>query len=75
MTSKDSDLGKLSACTCMRVRMDWRDMTQAAKDLYIEAVNDLKASGQYDLLVQTHAHLTNKHYAHGTSGFLPWHRK
>ncbi|GMI20559.1 hypothetical protein TeGR_g3592, partial [Tetraparma gracilis] len=71
----DSDLGKLSACTCMRVRMDWRDMTQAAKDLYIEAVNDLKASGQYDLFVQTHAHLTNKNYAHGTSGFLPWHRK
>ena len=35
----------------------------------------MKDQGIYDLFVQTHAQLTNKDYAHGTSGFLPWHRK
>ncbi len=68
-------IGETTVCECMRVRKDYRDMRQDEKDLYIQAVNALKQSGVYDLLVQTHAHLPNKDYAHGTSGFLPWHRK
>jgi cysteine-rich repeat protein len=70
-----NDMGGQTTCQCMRVRKDYRDMSQAEKDLYIEAVNALKTSGVYDKLVQTHAELGNKAYAHGTSGFLPWHRK
>ena len=68
-------IGEQSQCECMRVRKDWNMLRPEERALYIEAVNDLKSSGVYDLLVQTHAHLDNKEYAHGTSGFLPWHRK
>ncbi|GMI45642.1 hypothetical protein TrCOL_g13795 [Triparma columacea] len=68
-------VGQKTECTKMRVRKDFRDLTAEEKSLYIEAVNVLKAQGVYDLIVQTHAHLTNKDYAHGSSGFLPWHRK
>ena len=35
----------------------------------------LKAKGLYDNFVTTHAHLYNKEQAHGSSVFLPWHRK
>ena len=42
--------------------------------LYKEAVNALKASGQYDAFVHVHAVQYNKDFAHGTGGFLPWHR-
>ena len=44
----------------MRVRKDWNMLRAAEKNLYVEAVNDLKQSGVYDLLVQTHANLDNK---------------
>ncbi|GMH48469.1 hypothetical protein TrVE_jg5729 [Triparma verrucosa] len=71
----EGGVGKTTTCECMRVRKDYRDMSDAEKTLYIAAVNDLKQQGIYDLFVQVHAHLTNKDYAHGTSGFLPWHRK
>jgi len=68
-------IGATTVCECMRVRKDWRDMQKEEQNLYIEGVQALKASGQYDMIVQTHADLGNKAYAHGTSGFLPWHRK
>ncbi|GMH89267.1 hypothetical protein TrST_g7783 [Triparma strigata] len=71
----EGGIGKITECEKMRVRKDYRDLSLAEKQLYIEAVNVLKDQGVYDLFVQTHAHLTNKDYAHGTSGFLPWHRK
>lgn len=73
--SCEGGVGQKTVCDKMRVRKDFRDLTKPEKDLYIEAVNKLKEQGVYDLFVQTHAHLTNKNYAHGTSGFLPWHRK
>lgn len=69
-------------CQCMRVRKDWRNMRKDEQDLYILAVQTMKATESsipglnlYDAVVQTHAHLNNKNYAHGSSGFLPWHRK
>ena len=53
-------IGQASECECMRVRKDWNMLRAAEKNLYVEAVNDLKQSGVYDLLVQTHANLDNK---------------
>jgi len=73
--SCEGGVGKLTVCEKMRVRKDFRDLSAAEKSLYIEAVNALKGQGIYDLFVQAHAHETNKAYAHGSSGFLPWHRK
>ena len=53
--------------------------------MYWEAVNAMKEkettrtdgskSNLYDEFVIIHAHKTNKPQAHGTSMFLPWHRK
>ena len=71
----DNTIGSQTTCSCMRVRKDWRDLTSTEQDLYLEAVNALKTSGEYDKFVWTHAEVNNKDYAHGTSGFLPWHRK
>jgi tyrosinase len=59
----------------MRVRKDWNDLREDERTLYLQAVNALKSSGIYDHFVTTHALPSNKDYAHGTSGFLPWHRK
>ena len=73
--SCEGGIGSLTTCQCWRVRKDWLDLRPDEKDLYLEAVNMLKASGVYDQFVTTHAHQANKDYAHGTSGFLPWHRK
>ena len=61
-------------CTCARVRRDWNTLTTAEKDLYTDAINDLKKSGVYDKFVHVHGLDKNKEYAHGTGGFLPWHR-
>ncbi|GMI13517.1 hypothetical protein TrLO_g6777 [Triparma laevis f. longispina] len=61
-------------CTCARVRRDWRTLSVDEKDLYIDAINDLKKSGVYDKFVHIHGLTNNKEYAHGTGGFLPWHR-
>lgn len=58
-----------------RLRTDWQKLTSEEKDLYFKAVNKLKTEGQYELFVRIHGDLYNKAYAHGTSGFLPWHRK
>jgi len=70
-----STIGSTTTCDCMRVRKDWRDLTDTEQARYISAVQDLKAAGTYDQFVWTHAEVNNKDYAHGTSGFLPWHRK
>ncbi|GMH91463.1 hypothetical protein TrVE_jg11542 [Triparma verrucosa] len=61
-------------CTCARVRRDWNVLSVSEKQLYIDAINDLKKSGVYDKFVHIHGLTNNKEYAHGTGGFLPWHR-
>jgi len=63
-----------SKCSCQRVRRDWKSLSADEKDLYYEAVNGLKASGVYDTFVHIHALSANEGFAHGTGGFLPWHR-
>mmetsp|Transcript_11164 Transcript_11164/g.22863 ORF Transcript_11164/g.22863 Transcript_11164/m.22863 type:complete len:1028 (+) Transcript_11164:56-3139(+) len=61
-------------CVKARVRRDWNQLTDAEKTLYVSAINDLKKSGIYDDFVHVHGLTNNKEYAHGTGGFLPWHR-
>lgn len=68
-------LGTQTQCSCMRVRKDFTDLREAEAALYIDAVKTLKTSGTYDSFVQTHSYIPNKNFAHGSSGFLPWHRK
>jgi cysteine-rich repeat protein len=61
-------------CTKARIRRDWNQLEVEEKKLYISAINDLKKSGIYDDFVHVHGLTNNKEYAHGTGGFLPWHR-
>ena len=61
--------------SCLRIRRDYADLSANEKDDYLYAINALKIEGTYDKFVKLHAHLKNKDYAHGTSAFLPWHRK
>merc|ERR1711871_151992 len=71
-----------------KIRKDWVDLTDAERDLYLEAVNSLKTTARagstqpagpgnnlYDAFVQIHGESENKKYAHQTAGFLAWHRK
>ncbi|GMI32400.1 hypothetical protein TrRE_jg4311 [Triparma retinervis] len=62
------------ACTKARIRRDWNQLDDTEKELYVSAINDLKKSGIYDDFVHVHGLTNNKEYAHGTGGFLPWHR-
>ncbi len=69
------DANNKDTCSCLRYRRDYNTLSRYEKDTYIAAVNELKKQGKYDMFVRIHAQEENKDYAHGTSGFLPWHRK
>jgi tyrosinase len=69
-----------------RIRKDFRDLTKEERALYWDAINDMKRTptkrskdgstkNLYDEFVIIHAWKINKPQAHGTSMFLPWHRK
>ena len=68
-----------------RIRKDFRDLTTKERALWWQAMNDMKqhpttrkdgsTSNLYDEFVIVHAFKDNKPQAHGTSMFLPWHRK
>jgi len=62
-------------CTEKRVRKSWNFLTTAERALYIEAVKALYTAGVYTKFVMIHQDGINDPFAHGTSGFLPWHRK
>merc|ERR1712072_50362 len=62
-------------CNAKRERKNWNFMTKRERDLYIEAVQELYNAGVYTKFVKVHQDGVNDPYAHGTSGFLPWHRK
>jgi hypothetical protein len=57
----------------MRCRRDYRDLTVAEKERFIEALIDAKARGVIDAFADEH----NTHFSHGhtNSSFLPWHRE
>jgi tyrosinase len=58
-----------------RERKSWNFLTPNERSLYIEAVQTLYSSGIYTKFVMIHQDGVNDPFAHGTSGFLPWHRK
>lgn len=57
----------------MRCRHDYRDLTSAEKQRFIDALNDAKARGIVDAFANEH----DVHFSHGhrNSSFLPWHRE
>lgn len=57
----------------MRCRRDYRDLTSAEKQRFIEALYDAKARGVVDSFADEH----EVHFSHGhqNSSFLPWHRE
>ena len=62
-------------CKAPRERKDWALMSQAERDTYIKGVQLLYDGGVYTTFVKIHQNGINEPYAHGTSAFLPWHRK
>ena len=62
-------------CEAKRVRKDWALMSVAERATYIKAVKALYDGGVYSTFVRVHQNGINDPYAHGTSAFLPWHRK
>lgn len=73
----------VSAATevALRIRQDLRDLSVPQMQLFVDAVMDMKAApalgdgqlatNRYDEYAQMHGNFR----IHGTSGFLPWHRK
>jgi len=57
----------------MRCRRDYRDLTSAEKQRFIEALYDAKSRGVVDDFADEH----DDHFghAHTNSSFLPWHRE
>jgi len=62
-------------CKEKRIRKDYMHLTPAERDLYKEAVQALYKSKIYLKYVMIHENGVNDPFAHGSSGFLPWHRK
>lgn len=57
----------------MRCRKDYRDLTPAERDRFVQALYHVKANGIVDQYAEEHA----THFLHGihtSSHFLPWHR-
>src|SRR5688572_22830019 len=57
----------------MRCRRDYRDLTPAERQRFIDALYDAKARGVIDAFANEH----DVHFSHGhqNSSFLPWHRE
>ena len=57
----------------MRCRRDYRDLSSAEKQRFIDALYDAKARGVIDSFANEH----DVHFSHGhnNSSFLPWHRE
>lgn len=61
------------ACPSPRIRYEWRMLSQDSQLRFLRAVNLLKSQGTYDPFVTSH--VSRASYAHGQSGFFPWHRQ
>jgi tyrosinase len=74
---KDLTAGKYCAdrCSQPRVRKDYARMTAKERTLYQEALTMMYKSKVWYQFVRVHENGVNDPFAHGTSGFLPWHRK
>ncbi|KAJ3399329.1 hypothetical protein CcCBS67573_g03294 [Chytriomyces confervae] len=63
----------LAACTTWRTRKEWRDLSLTEKRNFINAVNRIRANGDYAKYVGIH--YRNIDAIHSTPLFLPWHRE
>ncbi|KAF6230923.1 hypothetical protein HO173_010831 [Letharia columbiana] len=76
----DSNSLPSTACTNPIIRREWRDLSDAEKNDYIEAVQCLRSSPSKLGLNQTlyddfpYVHSRNGEASHDTAAFLPWHR-
>lgn len=57
----------------MSCRRDYRELTTAQRARFVAALYHVKARGVIDAFADAHAN--NFGNAHGSSGFLPWHRE
>ncbi|KAI8842198.1 hypothetical protein BJ741DRAFT_592469 [Chytriomyces cf. hyalinus JEL632] len=65
----------LAACSTSswRTRKEWRDLSTAEKESFINALNGVRKNGKYAQYVKIHAQ--NLQSIHGRPLFLPWHRE
>jgi len=59
---------------CPRIRKEWNTLDQSERDLYINGVLALANNGKFQTFTRQHGQAAAEAQAHGTSGFLPWHR-
>ena len=57
----------------MRCRKNYRDLTDAERNRFVQALHHLKSTGIVDQFANEHATFFGA--AHGHSHFLPWHRE
>ena len=62
-------------CASPRIRKPWTSYTAAEQDTYVRAVEVAMEEGLYAIFVGIHIENANSAQAHGTCGFLGWHRK
>ncbi|KAJ3229658.1 hypothetical protein HDU81_005192 [Chytriomyces hyalinus] len=63
----------LAACSSWRTRKEWRDLSVAEKESFINALNVVRENGKYAQYVKVHAQYLQS--IHGRPLFLPWHRE
>ncbi|KAJ3231399.1 hypothetical protein HDU81_003785 [Chytriomyces hyalinus] len=63
----------LAACTTWRTRKEWRDLSATEKRKFINALNGIRANGDYAKYVAIHNRYIDA--IHSTPLFLPWHRE
>lgn len=59
---------------CTRIRKEWNTMDQSERNLYINGILTLSSTGKLDKFTEQHGQTEAEAQAHGTSGFLTWHR-
>ena len=60
--------------SCPRIRREWNTLDQSERDLYINGLLTLSRNGVLDKFTEQHGQAEAEAQAHGTSGFLTWHR-
>ncbi|MFI9323262.1 tyrosinase family protein [Kitasatospora aureofaciens] len=67
------------ASSLTRVRIDHRNLDQAGRDRFNQALQQVHASGAYERLAAVHADMSHRMHSMsgpvGTQRFLPWHRR
>ena len=67
--------GVQTQCTLPRIRKSWYTLTQAEKDLYLDATELAMDRGFHAMFLEIHSSSRSDREAHHTCGFLLWHRR